>query len=93
MSATQVLPDDLSQPTKKGITISKTVGIIIITCIAVSFAAVIIGLSVGLKDAYKTDCTKQSDTQKYEICQDLSCRNISILQSELIFKLLKETFY
>ncbi len=50
-----------------------------------SFVAVIIGLSVGLKSAYKTDCARESDTQKLEICKDLSCKNPSILQSKKIF--------
>jgi hypothetical protein len=64
------------------ITISKLVCFVIIGIVAVSFVAVVIGLSVGLKSAYKTDCTNESDTQKLEICKDLSCKNPSILQSK-----------
>jgi hypothetical protein len=67
------------------ITISKLVCFVIIGIVTVSFVAVIIGLSVGLKSAYKTDCAKESDTQKLEICKDLSCKNPSILQSKKIF--------
>ena len=77
----KVAPGSLdNQSTKKDFEISRTLGIIIAIIIIACFLAVTIGLAVGLKSAYKTDCTKQSDTQKFQICQDLSCRNISILE-------------
>lgn len=82
MSSKSVAPEN--DIAAKGIKISKNVGIIVVISIVISFVAVIIGLSVGLKSAYETDCTKESDTQKYEICKDLSCRNASLLQSKII---------
>ena len=57
---------------------------IIVFLILLAFAAVIIGLVLGLKKIYKTDCTKESDEQKYEICKDLTCRNSSLLQSKCV---------
>ena len=82
----KVAPGSLdNQSTKKDFEISRTLGIIIAIIIIACFLAVTIGLAVGLKSAYKTDCTKQSDTQKFQICQDLSCRNISILESQCLF--------
>jgi hypothetical protein len=66
------------------ITISKLAGFAIISVITVSFIAVIIGLTIGLKSAYKTDCSQESDIQKLEICKDLSCRNPLILLSKIL---------
>ena len=65
-----------------GFSVSKQVCLVIVAVVTVSFVAIIIGLSVGLKSAYKTDCFKESDTQKLEICKDLSCKNPLIIQGE-----------
>ena len=60
----------------KRIVISKLVCIIIVVSVVLSLAALIIGLTVGLKKAYTP-----SETEKYETCLDLSCKNVSLLQS------------
>ena len=84
MSSKEVSPDDLvSEPAKRSIKISKSVAIIIIISVIALFVAVIIGLAVGLKSAYETDCTKISENEKYETCRELSCKNSSILQGRL----------
>jgi hypothetical protein len=66
------------------ITISKLVCFIIISIITTTFIAVTIGLTIGLKSAYKTDCFQESDIQKLEICKDLSCKNPLILLSKIL---------
>ena len=78
----QVSPESIPvSPSKTGIVIPKKILIIVVAALVLSFVAIIIGLSVGLKDAYKTECNDPSEIQKYEACVDLSCRNQTLLQS------------
>ena len=67
----------------KEIYVSKKLVIITTVVIVLIFIAVILGLTLGLKNAYKTECLEDSEAQKYEICRDLSCRNNTVLQSKL----------
>jgi|688.fasta_scaffold2569037_2 hypothetical protein len=65
----------------KRIVISKPVCIIIVVSIILTFSALIIGLTVGLKNVYTL-----SETEKYETCLDLSCKNFSLLQSIFFYQ-------
>ena len=72
--------------TRKGITISKPLCILIIFGTILVFVSLIVGLTLGLK---KNDC-EQSDEQKYETCLDLNCRNTSLFFSEFSFLVINE---
>jgi type III secretory pathway component EscS len=65
----------------KRIVISKLVFLIIVASVILTFVALIIGLTVGLKKAYTP-----SETEKYETCLDLSCKNVSLLQSIFFYQ-------
>ena len=72
-----------NEPIKKGILISKPILWTIIIVILISFVAVLIGLSVGLKQQNKPECNNPSETQKYLTCLDFTCKNFTILQGKL----------
>ena len=53
--------------------------------------ALIIGLTVGLKNTCKTECptiTEENLTEDiFESCLNLTCQNTTILKSKLLFKI------
>lgn len=64
--------------TKKGVTVSRPVCILTIIGVLLAFIALILGLTLGLRK----NC-EDSDKKSFEDFLELSCRNLTVLESKL----------